>query len=319
MSKRADPMPLGGLPVLLGALVVAELLFLRTATRTLVHIPGLGRFETPITALAEVGRWGYFLATVSLVAILAALAYRGLRQRDTRGRLSGAATALFLVVAGAGRAGLLTPEILGWSSLATVVIVTAASWRGPRTLPIALFTLGSFAAGASVLAQGSGGGLSGRQVDTLVLVAEISLILAGVTTPLLLDMTPRPPAVFAGLAAATLGVGALVTGGSTLSILVLWNLGVPGWLSGVAYALALGAMVTTLWSSFATRDWLRAIGLFLMLAGGLGVISTYQTGLVVAGIMLIGMSLDEEAVQDSQPVEVVPGNEIARSMAGTSA
>ena len=73
------------------------------------------------------------------------------------------------------------------------------------------------------------------------------------------------------------------------------------------------------WSSFATRDWLRAIGLFLMLAGGLGVISTYQTGLVVAGILLIGMSLDEEALQDSQPVEVVPGNEIARPMAGTSA
>jgi hypothetical protein len=312
-------MPFGGLPLLLGALVITELVFLRTATRTLVHIPGLGRFETPIRALAEVGRWGYYLAIVSLVALLGALAYRYLGRGGRRRYVTGGATALFLLLAGAGRVGLLGQEALGWSSLAIVVGLTAVVWRGVRTIPIAFFSLASVAAGVSVLGQGTGGGLTGQQVDALVLIAEVLLILAAVTTPLLLARAPTTSGVVAGVAAAVLGLGALVSGGPTLSILVLWNLGVPGWLSGVAYSLALGVVVATLWTALATRNWLTSIGLVLMVAGGIGVISTYQTGLVVAGILLIDLSFGEASPSGSQPTITDAGEETPRLIAVGSA
>jgi hypothetical protein len=132
------------------------------------------------------------------------------------------------------------------------------------------------------------GGLSGRQVDILMLTAEISLLLSAVTAPLLLKGPPPRMAILVGLGVALVGVGAFASGASTLSILILWNLGVPGWLPGVAYALALGSIVTTLWSALATGQRLTAIGLLLLIAGGLGTISTYQTGLVLTGVLLLG-------------------------------
>jgi hypothetical protein len=124
--------------------------------------------------------------------------------------------------------------------------------------------------------------------------------------------------VVAGVVTAILGIGALVSGGPTLSILVLWNLGVPGWLSGVAYALALGAFVATLWTALGTRNWQASVGLLLMLAGGIGVISTYQTGLVIAGILLIDLSLSEASPRDVQPTVTDAGEETVRIMAVSS-
>jgi hypothetical protein len=268
--------------------------------------------------MAEVGRWGYYLALVTMIGLLGALAYKGLRQGDNRARLAGMAGALFLILAGAGRAGLISQEGLGWSSLALVVVLTAVVWRGARTIPIALFTLASVAAGVSVLGQGTGGGLTGQEVDALVLSAEVLLILAAVTTPLLLDRPPTKSGVILGLVTAILGIGALVSGGPTLSILVLWNLGVPGWLSGVAYALALGTLITTLWTALATRNWLTSVGLLLMVAGGIGVISTYQTGLVIAGILLIDQGLGQASRPARLSIAIEDGEETARIMAVSS-
>lgn len=279
---------MAGLPGLLGVLVLAELVLLRTGTRTLIHIPGLGRFETPIRILAEVGRLAYYLALVSLAATLTILAYRSLRIGAPRRLASGVGAFLFLGVAGAGRLGLLPSSVVGWSSLAVLVVVTAAAWRGLSTFPIGLFVLGSVAAGWTVLGQGAGGGLSGRQVDGLMLTAEVSLILAAITAPLLLKGPPSALAVVVGLVAAVLSAGAMIVGSSTMSILVLWNLGIPGWLPGIGYAIALGSLVATMWSALASGQKLTAISLVLLVAGGIGTISTYQTGLVLAAVMLVG-------------------------------
>ncbi|HEY4606071.1 MAG TPA: hypothetical protein VIH55_00365, partial [Acidimicrobiia bacterium] len=80
---------MAGLPGLLGFVVVVELVLLRTGTRTLIHIPGLGRFESQIGLLAEVGRLAYYLAVVLAVATLAALAYHGLRAKTRRHMVGG--------------------------------------------------------------------------------------------------------------------------------------------------------------------------------------------------------------------------------------
>lgn len=301
MPKPIEREGLGGLTGLLGVAVLAELVLLRTGTRTLIHIPGLGRFETPIRVLAEVGRFAYYLAVVCLVATLALLAFRGLRARR---RLVGSIGALvFLGVAGAGRLGVLAGPLVGWCSLAVLVIVTAAGWQGLRSLPIGLFVVGSIAASWTVLGQSGGASLTGRQVDGLMLIAEIALILAGLTTPLLLQSPPHRMAVVAGIGAAVLGAGAFSAGASTLSILVLWNLGVPGWLPGIAYALALGAVVTTLLSAFGSGQRHTAIALVLLVAGGVGTISTYQTGLVLAALLLLAEPATREVPARIEGVE----------------
>lgn len=282
---------LTALPGMLAILVLVELVVLRTGTRTLIHIPGLGRFQTQIDVVAEVGRFAYYLAVVSLVATLVGWGFRALRGGTRRRTIAGSGVLAWVGVALAGRLGMVPESAVGWSSLAILAVVTATVWRGMRTLPVVLFALGSVAAGWSVLGQGTGGGLSGWQVDGLVLVAEFSLVLAGMTGFLLLDRPPRTPAMLAGLGVAAFTLIAFTAGSSTVSILVLWNLGVPGWLPGIAYAIALGSLVSTLWSALASGQPLVAIGLVLLIGGGLGTISTYQTGLVLAGMLVLGKSM----------------------------
>jgi hypothetical protein len=46
--------------------------------------------------------------------------------------------------------------------------------------------------------------------------------------------------------------------------------------------------VATLWSAFSSGQRSTAIGLVLLAAGGVGTISTYQTGLVLTGVLLLG-------------------------------
>jgi hypothetical protein len=56
-----------------------------------------------------------------------------------------------------------------------------------------------------------------------------------------------------------------------------------------------------------------------MVAGGIGVISTYQTGLVVAGILLIDLSFGEASPSGSQPTITDAGEETPRLIAVGSA
>lgn len=291
---------------LLGLAVVAELVLLRTGTRALIHIPGLGQFETPIRALAEAGRFSYYLAVVLLLVTLAYMAYRGLRRHDPARRVTGALVIVFLGLALGARVDLISSALGGFASLGVLVAVTVFTWRGIRWLPVGLFMLASTAASWSVFGQGAGGGLSGAQVDWLVIAAEASLLLAAVTSPMLADNRLTFPSVLAGVIAFTLTVGALSSAGSTLSILVLWNVGVPGWLPGIAYAVAIGGLVTALWLSLSTGRRITAIGLVLLLAGGVGAISTYQTGLVLAGILLLDSA---QRVEIRRPVMTTASGE----------
>ncbi|MCH7585827.1 MAG: hypothetical protein IH941_11845 [Acidobacteria bacterium] len=274
--------------VWLTVFVLAELFLLRIATRTLIHIPGLGRFETPIRVLAEAGRLAYYAAVVFLVAVLVSMAYVRFKSPDPRSMLAGSAAVWFLLVAGTGRLGVVSVSVVGWSLSAALIVAVMAGWRGRRSVPLALFTLGVASAGWSVVGQGTGGGLTGRQVDTLLIIAEVALVLAGLTAPLLLEEPPIRRAVLIGLGAAAAVTAILWARPSTVWILGLWTLGVPGWLPGVVYALAFGGLVTTWCSAFGGGQWNIAIGLVLLTAGGVGAISTYQSGLVLVGVLLIG-------------------------------
>jgi hypothetical protein len=277
-----------GLLWLLAVSVLTELVVLRTVTRTLIHIPGLGEFEAPIRFLAEVGRFAYYVAAVSLIVTLALLALVGLRSRLPRHVGIGAVTIAFLLVAAAGRIGVVPWPIVGWSALALLASAGLLGWRGVRSLPVGLFLAGSVAAGGSVAVQGVGNGLTGSQMDILIWIAEWCFVLAGLTAPLLLKKSPSMAAWAVGGAATLMVIAAFARGASTLSILVLWNVGVPGWLPGVAYALAFAGLVVTAWSAAARGERTVVIGVVLLGAGGVGLFSTYQTGLVLAGVLMLG-------------------------------
>ncbi len=288
MPKTDNVFAAPPLVVWLTVFVVAELLLLRIGTRTLIHIPGLGRFETPIRVLAEAGRLAYYAAAVLLMGVLVSMAYVRFKNRNPNNMLGGFAVVGFLLVAGAGRIGVVSLSVVGWCLVAALVAALVAGWRGRGSVPLALFALGVVAAGWSALGQGAGGGLTGRQVDSLLIIAEISLVLAGLTAPLLLEEPPTRRALLIGLGAAIVTTAMLSVGPSTVWILVLWTLGVPGWLPGIVYAFALGGLVTTWWSALGSGQWHIGVGLVLLTAGGVGAISTYQSGLVLAGVLLVG-------------------------------
>lgn len=273
----------------LSGAVLVEFLLLRTVTRALIHIPGLGRFESQVSALAELGRVAYYAAIVLLFAVLIGFSITRSRSGSGRDLAVAVAIVLFIVTVVAARAGVVSGSVVGWLSLAIVTAVVSLSWRGIRSLPIALFLGSSVAAGWSVLGQGQGGGLSGFAVDWLVMLAEVLLVLAAVTLPLTVGRRPTPASLMAGVVAAVAAAAALMTGGSTLSIIILWNIGLPGWLPWFAYALAIGALTTSLWLAVTSGQSTTVVGLVLLLAGGVGLISTYQTGLVLAATLFLSV------------------------------
>ena len=283
MPKTADR------PLLtaLAAAVVVELVLLRLGTRTLIHIPGLGRFEDPIRIVAEAGRFAYYLAVVLLIGALLTLVYRGFQERSSRGYVVGTALVGFLLVASAGRLEVISPALVGLFVSLALVVVVVVGWRGWRSVPLLMFVVAALAAGWSSLGQGVAAGLTGDQVDTLLLIAEMSLVLAGVTSPLLLLQPPTRTALLAGVATAIVTTVMLVAANSTMSILLLWTVGVPGWLPSITYGVAIGGLVVTGWSALTNGEWPAALGLVLLAAGGVGTISTYQSGLVLAGLLLI--------------------------------
>ena len=282
MPKTADR------PLLtaLAAAVVVELVLLRLGTRTLIHIPGLGRFEDPIRMVAEVGRFAYYLAVVLLFGSLVTLAYRGFQERSPKGYVVSAALVGFLLDASAGRLEMIPSALVGGYVSLAMVIVLIFGWRGWRSVPLLMFVVAALAAGWSALGQGVAAGLTGDQVDTFILIAEISLVLAGVTAPLLLLQPPTRTALSGGVATAILTTVILVAANSTMSILLLWTVGVPGWLPSIAYGVAIGGLVVTGWSALTSGEWPVGLGLMLLVAGGVGTISTYQSGLVLAGLLV---------------------------------
>ncbi len=278
------------LPLWLGAAVLLELVLLRTGTRTLVHIPGLGRFEVPIGMLSEVGRFAFYLSLVLVVATLTYIGWCCWTRRTRSGRLVGGFAWAFLLVAGLGRLGIVTDAAVAWFALIMMLGVLLVTWAGVPSIPVALFVTASALATWGVLGQGTGGGLSGQTVDMSTVGAEALLILTGVTAPLLVTGRVTRSALIAGLVVVLVVSAGFSVGGSTLAILTLWNLGVPGWFAPIAYGFALGGLVVTLWSAISARMTTTACAVLLLVAGGVGPISTYQTALALTAVVLLGIT-----------------------------
>ncbi len=304
MSRRpAAEVP--GLARLLVVSVVVELVLLRIFTRTLVHIPGVERLEGPVRIVAEIGRFAFYVALVSLAATLGRYVVCLVQGPGLRRVVAGVSTACFLGVAVAGRLGWVPQAFVGWTVVVVLGLVAVAGWDGLRSLPLGLYVVSWWAAAWSVLGQSGGIALSGASVDLLVSLAEVALVGVGLTAPLLVGVRPGRTAKIAGLAAAVVTVVVLSTQGATVDILVLWNVGIPGWLPGAVYGLAIGGLVTALWTGITTGESTVVSGVVLLVAGGVGTVSTYQSGLATAALLVLAWDLGG-GVRRSVPADPHP-------------
>jgi hypothetical protein len=98
------------------------------------------------------------------------------------------------------------------------------------------------------------------------------------------EVRRAPLLIGAGVALATFM--ALLASPATVKILLLWNFGLAGYFPAFFYAVAFGALAFTALSSRST-DAPLALGLALLVFGGLGLHSSYQSGLVLLGLVAL--------------------------------
>jgi hypothetical protein len=78
---------------------------------------------------------------------------------------------------------------------------------------------------------------------------------------------------------------------STSHILMLWNIGLTGALPAAIYGLAAASLLVAVVSSFQCQQQTLALALVLLLLGGISLTSTYQSGLLIAGLGLMDLTV----------------------------
>ena len=287
--------------ILVGASLL-ELSILRIGTRTAIHVPGLERVEGPYRVFAGAGRLAFFVAVVLLAVLLPYLA----RDLFQRGRARVAAALLsFIVVAGLGALGVVDSEIMASAVVAIVgsltVLVLAHQRREVRVvvgLFIAAFLLGAL----HTLVQGGPSSWMNNELRQLLGVAELMAVLAALASgPLLrrslgLNWVPHGRVAWASMSIGVIVTGAIIASPSTAHILMLWNFGLSGGLPAPVYGLAVASLVVAVASTFSRRQPVMAFALTLFVLGGIGLTSTYQSGLIVAGLGLLDLSANTRGI-----------------------
>jgi len=272
---------------------LAELVSLRILTRTLIYIPGLQQFEVPIRVVNEIGRIFYYLTVVLLLGLLVSMARTRIRVGNLKSSVLLASLGLWFLAAGIGRMGWLGAGPVGVLSLVAILLVAAVVVvRGWQTLPIFLLTVATWATGLATILQGRGGGLTGEAFGALMGAGEAIAIAALLSLPVLTGRPPTRRAWIVGLGVAVTVTMLISVAGPTVTILVLWSFGLPASLPPVLYGLAAGSLSSALFSVWHDRRRDLAAALILLIAGGVGLVSSYQTGLVLAGLAVAAIALN---------------------------
>jgi hypothetical protein len=191
-----------------------------------------------------------------------------------------------------GRVGLIEAADVGGPAMAGFIVIAAGiSFAGWRALPLLALVVATYASGLAATLQGSGGGLSGESFGNLMRFSEIAAIGGCLSLPLVLGKTLSRRALVVGLGVAALVTTMLWVASPTLTILILWSFGLPASLPAAMYGLAAGSVVAV--GANAIQDGRRglAAGVLLAAAGGVGLVSTYQTALLAAGLGLIALNV----------------------------
>ncbi len=295
---------------MLSALIVAtavvaavELVLLRIVTRTFVHIPGVAVDGGPLAVLADAGRLAYYTSGVLVVALLAAVWFSQVRAGKS---LAAAAIALFVVASVGARIGWLDPASLPAAVVLAVVLLAGGAIRGiraPRPTLIALtgavVVYGMWAIGSQLT---SAGVVLPEGSTALLLVGEVLVVIGFTTLPLSISLPrgtrrfDRATILVAGATGLAVFAG-LQFAESTFKILLLWNLGLAGYLPALAYALAAAGAATGIAIAVRAGQTHLAAAIVLFLAGGFAFTSTYQSGLVIAALGILAIV---PAAEDSE-------------------
>ncbi len=278
----------------LAAAAAVELAILRTFTRTAIHIPGIQAMRQPYELLTKGGEFAYFLTISLLLPVAAALLFALHRGRHPQRRLATFGVALFALPWPLVDVHAISTRAMDGLTIGAVVAIGLAivlSSSRNAWVPIVTFTA-AYAASALYTASMTSGGAPGfGQPQTLLNAAEVFGVAYACTTPLLVDRSRDRVALGWGIAAGLLVFAAMLGNGSTSRFLLLWNAGLSGTLPSFVYAAAASALAYTMLRAARSGAPLVSAGLVLMVAGGLGLHSTYQSALVVAGLASLAVGL----------------------------
>lgn len=291
--------------VVMAATVAAvfELVVLRVLTRTAAFIPGISERIGVVNAVGELGRLGYFVSLTLLATGLVCLAVLSLRHGSAAGSVLAVALLAFGAFALAARLDWIPRIAADIVTLGTVVAL--ASLVRPRrrvvAISLAAFSLAFVVAGIDAVWRNGGGtapvGMGGLLLaEWLVLVAAIAMIVAH-----------RHGSGRALLGGALLGgvlVVAFMLASATVRILLLWNIGLPGGLPAVAYGVVAMAVVVAIVNAAQRGQLATVAGVCLLVAGGIGLQSTYQSGLAVLGLAVL--ALRDVLAGETWPVAATP-------------
>lgn len=283
--------------------VVTELVLLRMGTRTAVHIPGIAAIAGPFTVVSTAARIAFAAALVLALALLVAI-FADLWSLGAASRPAAVAVAAFAVAAGAVAFG--APVLVVDVATLAAVVVVAPFAVGARHRARAIWwwaVVLVVLAGAipGVTEAAAAAGLGSLRAAWLTGPIEIVAVLVALASPVLTGRaTSRRAGIVAVVSAAVVGA-AFAFGPSTTEILVLWNFGLSGYLPAAVYGLAAGCVAHTLVRLVEDGRATEATALFLVIAGGVGLQSTYQSALTLGGLCLAGLA----AVPQPDPTEAV--------------
>lgn len=282
------------LQVVVAALAVtsaAELAILRTFTRTAIHIPAVKALRGPYTAVSMSGEYAYFVTLALLLPALALVAWTLARSKEP-GRLVAIYGLVIFSAAFVLAAADPESEVADVATVMSVSTIAGAfAMNGLRryaVVPISSFAVAFLAGGAyTILPALQTHGLEVGQQSWMLSGMELTGLSFAISAPLVVGHRPVGAAKWIAVATFILVLAAFLGGGSSSRFLLLWNVGLTGTLPAVAYAGAAAGLAAALTGLVNDGRLLTAAGLALLVTGGIGLHSTYQSALVVVGLAAI--------------------------------
>lgn len=289
--KSAPRPSLPELHLVIAALAVSsaiELTILRTFTRTAIHIPAIRELRGPYSVVSFTGEYAYFVTLGLLVPAFIVIGLGLWRSREP-GRLVAVyglgLFAIAFVLAADNPASSLSR---GATIAAVVALAGAYAMNRPQRyamLPVAAFAVAFAAGGAYTLLPAlKTHGLPFGQQSWMLDAVEWSGLAFAMTTPLIAGSRMTRGTKWTAAVVFAVVLAAFLGSGSSSRFLLMWNIGLAGSLPAIAYAAAAAALAVAIVALVKNGSWVTGASLALLVTGGIGLHSTYQSALVVAGL-----------------------------------
>ncbi len=207
-----------------------------------------------------------------------------------------ASIAVFAALSALAAGGLASRLVLDVSAAGSVVVLAVGgacfSRRWTVALPLSLFGAAFVLSAAHTVAQSAAQeGVFAIDTDRVLSAAEVAGLAFAFATPLMAWPSAGRFSTAVGVAVTLVAYAAFLGNGSTTRFLLLWNEGLSGIMPSFLYAIAAGCLAGTLVALLRNGNQVAAAGLVLLVTGGIGLYSTYQSGLAIAGMVLLSLGL----------------------------